>query len=324
MDHAARHPHRPIDPRGLLPGSTASPFRDRAGAWREKLATWRTAVRLGWAIESNWTDPLLFLIYSVAKPVASVLMLVVMLQIVTGGAAGPAQLGFVIVGSSLWAFVIGGIAGLAWSILDDRERYRMLRYLYVLPGTLPLVLLGRGTARILVAAMGASITLVVALLLVGSPIDFALVDWPYLVTAMAIGLVAVVALGATMAAVCMQTRQDSWNYPEAVAGALFLLVGAVFPLAVLPSAAQVVGLLVPLTWWIEGVRRALVPDAVTSVGGAGSVWSEATSMVAPDTAWVLTALLVTTAVSTLLSVVCYRWSEHRARERGAFDRTTGS
>jgi len=320
----AQAPVRPADPVGRLAGSSASPYRDGAGAWRERVGTWRTAVRLGWAIESNWTDPLLFLIYSVAKPVASVLMLVVMLQIVTDGAAGTAQLGFVIVGSSLWAFVIGGIAGLSWSILDDRERYRMLRYLYVLPGALPAVLLGRGTARILVAGMGATITLVVALVLMGAPIDLARVDWPYLVVAMAIGMVAVIALGTTMAAICMQTRQDSWNYPEAVAGALFLLVGAVFPLAVLPAVAQAIGLAVPLTWWIEGVRRALAPDAASSVGGAGSVWSEATGLVAPDTAWVLGALLVTTAVSTLVAVVCYRWSEHRARERGAFDQTTGS
>jgi ABC-2 type transport system permease protein len=321
MARTAPHPGPPTT---LLAGSGASPYRDAAGTWRERLDTWRTAVRLGWSIESNWTDPLLFLIYSVAKPVASVLMLVVMLQIVTDGAAGPAQLGFVIVGSSLWAFVIGGIAGLSWSVLDDRERYRMLRYLYVLPGTLPVVLLGRGTARILVAGMGAVITLVAALVVVGSPVDLARVDWPYLLVAMALGLVAVIALGATMAAIVMQTRQDSWNYPEAVAGALFLLVGAVFPLAVLPAVAQVIGLVVPLTWWIEGVRRALLPDAATSVGGAGSVWSDATGLVAPDTAWVLGALLATTAVSTLVAVVCYRWSEHRARERGAFDQTTGS
>ena len=312
-----------IDPSALAVQG-ASPYRDRAGWLREKLLTWRTAVRLGWAIESNWADPLLFLIYSVAKPVASVLMLVVMLQIVTDGAAGPAQLGFVIIGSALWSFVVGGIAGLAISVLDDRERYRMLRYLYVLPGALPLVLLGRGTARILVAAMGAAITLVAALIVVGSPIDLATIDWPYLVLAMGFGLLGVVALGATMGAIVMQTRQDSWNYPEAMAGALFLVVGAVFPLSVLPAIAQVIGLLVPLTWWMEGVRRALIPDAATSIGGPGSVWSEATGMVAPDTAWVLGALLVTTALSTLLAVVCYRWSEHRARERGAFDQTTGS
>lgn len=321
MEQAAA---RPVDPTALLAGSGASPYRDRTGTWREASATWRTALRLGWAIESNWADPVLFLIYSVAKPVASVLMLVVMLQIISGGAAGQAALGFVIVGSALWAFVTGGISGLAMSVLDDRERYRMLRYLYVLPGSLPVVLLGRGTARLLIAGMGAGITLAAALVLVGSPIDLERIDWPLLVAAMVPGIVAVIALGASLAAICMQVRQEAWSYPEAVAGALFLIVGAVFPLSVLPPVAQVLGLLVPLTWWIEGVRRALLPDAASAVGGAGSVWSEMTGMVAPDTAWTLGALLATTTVATLAAVVCYRWSEHRARERGVLDQTTGS
>ena len=49
------------------------------------------------------------------------------------------------------------------------------------------------------------------------------------------------------------------QYPEAVAGALFLVSGAVFPLSVLPPFAQAVGLISPLSWWMEGVRRALLP-----------------------------------------------------------------
>ncbi len=307
-----------------LAGSRASPVRDARGAWQERLLTWRTAVRLGWAVESNWADPLLFLIYSVAKPIASVLMLVVMLQVISDGAAEVADLGFVIVGSALWAFVMGGIAGLAWSILDDRERYRMLRYLAVLPGSLPVILLGRGTARLLIAAVGSVITLVVACLFTGVPIELGRIDWPMLTACMAIGIVAVIALGTLMAAVCMQTRQDSWSYPEAVAGALFLVVGAVFPVAVLPAVAQWVGLLVPLTWWIEGVRRAVLPDAASGIGGTGSVWTSVTGTQAPDAMTVLAVLLTTTAVATLVAVGGYRWSERRARERGLLDQTTGS
>ena len=38
----------------------------------------------------------------------------------------------------------------------------------------------------------------------------------------------------------------------------------------------------------------------------------------------LVALLATTAVTTLAAVLVYRWSEHRAKERGLFDQTTGS
>jgi hypothetical protein len=48
----------------------------------------RTATRLGWQIESNWTDPLLFAIYSVIKPVAASLILVFMYLVITRGKTG--------------------------------------------------------------------------------------------------------------------------------------------------------------------------------------------------------------------------------------------
>ena len=107
-----------------------------------------SATRLGWQLEANWTDPFLFFIYSVAKPVSSALILVVMLEVI-GGPAGQAFRPFVIVGSALWAFVISGVAGLAWSILEDRERYRVLKYVYVSPGDFLTVLVGsrRGPDR---------------------------------------------------------------------------------------------------------------------------------------------------------------------------------
>ena len=47
---------------------------------------------------------------------------------------------------------------------------------------------------------------------------------------MALGVVAILAIGLILAAICLQTRQESWSYPEAAAGALFLVSGVVFPL----------------------------------------------------------------------------------------------
>lgn len=308
----------------VLAGSRARPDRSGRASVADALRTLRTAMRLGWRTESNWTDPVLFLIYSVAKPVASVLILLVMLEVVSGGSAQPQFRSFVVVGSSLWAFVVGGMAGLAWSVLDDRERYRMLKYLYVSPNSLLIVLLGRGAARIAIAGMGAVITLAMGVLFLGVPFDATAVNWPMAILTMAIGLVAIVALGIALAAVCLQTRQESWSYPEAVAGATFLVVGAVFPLLVLPAIAQVCGLLLPFTWWLEGVRRALFPGTVTAIGGPGSVWTQVTGTAAPSSAECLIGLLMTTLVVTLASLGAYRWSERRAKERGLIDQTTGS
>ncbi len=93
-----------------------------ADAWR----SFRTAIGLGWAIESNWSDPFLFAVYTMAKPLAAAGILVVMFQVISQG-QNPEFLQFLIVGSALWNVVFGVMAGLVQSILEDRERYRMLK-----------------------------------------------------------------------------------------------------------------------------------------------------------------------------------------------------
>jgi ABC-2 type transport system permease protein len=299
------------------------PARTRGGGWREIRHSFVTAIRLGWKMEANWTDPFLFVIYSVAKPLASALILVVMLDVISGRAK-PEYRAFVIVGSALWSFVLSGVSGLAWMILDDRERYRMLKYLYVSPSDFLAVIFGRGVARIGVGAMGAAITLAVGVVFLNVPFDVGRIDWILLTTVMVLGVTSILAIGLIMAAICMQTRQDSWSYPEAAAGALFLISGVVFPLSVLPGAVQAVGLLSPLTWWIEGVRLALFPGGLSAVGGPGSLFSQLTGIAAPASAEIVLVLLGTGAVATLGAVAVFRTSDRRAKDRGLFDQTTGS
>jgi ABC-2 type transport system permease protein len=299
------------------------PARTRGRGWIDVRRSFGTAVRLGWKMEANWTDPLLFFIYSVAKPLASALILVVMLDVISGGAK-PEYRAFVVVGSALWSFVLSGVSGLAWMILDDRERYRMLKYLYVSPSDFLAVVFGRGVARIAVGAMGAAITLLVGVVFLNVPFDIARIDWVLLPVVTVMGVTAILAIGLTLAAICMQTRQESWSYPDAAAGALFLISGVVFPMSVLPLPVQAIGLLSPLTWWIEGTRHSLFPGGVTAVGGAGSLFTQLTGAVTPDSSTIVLVLLATGAVATLAAVAVFRASDRRAKDRGLYDQTTGS
>lgn len=308
----------------MTPGGASARRRAAEGHGLVDVArSFAVAARLGWQMEANWTDPLLFFIYSVAKPVASALILVVMLEVV-GGASSREYRGFVVVGSALWSFVTSGIGGLAVAVIEDRERFRTLKYIYISPSKFLVVLVGRGVARIGIGVAGALVTLLVGVTMLAVPIDPARVDWPILLVDSVLGLGAIVALGVLMAAVCIQTRQESWNYPEAFARAIFLLCGAVFPLAVLPVAAQVAGLLLPTTWWIAGVRAALLPGGRDSVGGAGTAFAALLGHPVPTTGEVVLALLLTGALATLASLAVFRASDRRAREAGLLDRTTGS
>jgi ABC-2 type transport system permease protein len=172
--------------------------------------------------------------------------------------------------------------------------------------------------------MGAAITLAVGVVVLGVPFDLGRIDWPLLVIVMVLGVTSILAIGLLLAAICMQTRQESWSYPEAAAGALFLVSGVVFPLSVLPGPVQALGMLSPLTWWVEGVRHALFPGGVTGIGGPASQFAAITGATTPDSWLIVVVLLATGAVATLGAVAVFRGSDRRAKDRGLLDRTTGS
>jgi ABC-2 type transport system permease protein len=308
---------------GAGPGAIGDPSRAEGRGFVDTSRHIRAALLLGWRVESNWADPALFAIYTVIKPVSSMLLLTVMVSIV-GGSADQTARTFVILGSALWAMLVAGLAGPAWSVLEDRERYRTLKYLYTSPATFLILLAGRGGARLLTGAMGTLVALVFAVILLGLRIDPFTLDWPLLIVTMLLGLPPVLALGIVLAAVCLQTRQESWNYPDAFSGAMFLVSGVVFPLAILPNWLQAVGLLNPITWWVAGVRRAVLPGGPSSIGGADSLWTAVTGTAAPEPAVIVIGLFLTGAVTTLVATLLFRGSERRARDRGLLDRTTGS
>jgi hypothetical protein len=93
---------------------------------------------------------------------------------------------------------------------------------------------------------------------------------------------------------------------------------------VLPGPLQAVGMLTPLTWWIEGVRHAVFPTGTSGVGGAGSLWASWAGAAPPDTTTIVLALLATGTLVTLAATGIFRMSERRAKDRGLLDRTTGS
>jgi ABC-2 type transport system permease protein len=289
-----------------MPGG-AGPERPATGAWRSFV----TGARLGWQIESNWTDPYLFAIYSLARPVGAALVLVAIVWLVAGGGRQD-YLGFLVVGSACWTFVGGGLSGFTWAVLDDRERYRMLKYVFLSAARFLPFLVGRASAQLFAAAAGFVVTLLVGVFFLGVQIDLGGIDWRLFLVSMAVGLTAVVAMGLAVAGLCLTIRREAWSYPEAIAGSLYLLSGAIFPPDVLPPALQVVALALPTTWWLEGVRRALLGTPTPALLASFS-----------DT-FVVLALCASTAVLTLGSWMVFRTFERVARERGLIDQTTGS
>jgi ABC-2 type transport system permease protein len=275
-----------------------------ADAWR----SFRTAIGLGWAIESNWSDPFLFAVYTLAKPLAAAGILVIMFQVISGG-QNPEFLQFLIVGSALWNVVFGVMSGLVQSILEDRERYRMLKYVVVTPTSLFPFLLGRSLARVVVSFVAVVLTMAVGVVFLGVELRPSVV---YLVAATLIGVTSVIAFGVLMAGWCLQLRQEAWHYPEAIAGALYLISGAIFPIDILPSFLHPIAYASPTTWWLEASRRGLLGH-----GSPGAIGGISDGMV-------MLFLAVSTAVAIPLALATFAWFMKRARQAGLLDMVTGS
>ncbi len=275
--------------------------------WR----AFRTAAWLGWQIESNWADPFLFAVYSVVKPLAAAGILVIMYGIVTGGEFASPVFAYIYLGNAFYIYVGAVMTGVAYAVIDDRERYRMLKYIYVAPVDFRLYLVGRAVARFLTGTAAVVITLAAGVLFLHLPLDLARVDWPLFVVSLVTGILMLALLGLALGGVVLQIAHQSWSVGEAVAGTLFLFSGAVFPLDVLPAWLRPIGYALPMTYWLELVRRALV-------GPAGfQALSSLTNAEA------LAMLVVLTAVLLGAVSVMFAWCDHRARERGLIDRTTG-
>jgi ABC-2 type transport system permease protein len=233
---------------------------------------------LGWEIDSNWADPWLFFVYSIARPLGGALILVFMYFAVTAGGPGGggvqrgALLPFFVIGTAFWPLVLGGTQGMAQTVVEDREQWRTTRYLYTAPIPWAGYLVGRALARtVSLGVPAAAITLAAAGTLLQVRLALTPGGLAYSLAALAIGLLAILAVGLVAVAVSITAAGEAWRLPEAMSAALYLISGAIFPPTLLPAPLRGVSAALPLTWWLEALRRGLLgPGARISYPALGS------------------------------------------------------
>ena len=94
-------------------------------AVRDDIRTFRQAAWLGWQMEANWTQPMVFAIYSIIKPIAGTLILVFMYLVIFPSAlADPVFFAYMYVGNAFYMYVAQVLFGIVMVIHEDREHYR--------------------------------------------------------------------------------------------------------------------------------------------------------------------------------------------------------
>lgn len=273
------------------------------------LRTFLTSIWLGWQMETNWAGPLVFTLYVIMRPIASVLILVVMYSVITDNALEQPIFAYIYLGNALYLIVIQLVGGVGNAVVEDRELYRMMKQLHTTPLNGYTYLLGRGVARGIVGAISVVITIGFGMLLFPLPIALAGIDWALLLVSSAVGLTSIAALGVIIGSLNLLIPRHIGMLGDAVAGALYVFSGAIFPLDVLPTWLQPLGYVFPVTYWLEAARRALL-------GPSAARFPTLTSFSNGD---LLGILAVSTVVLVTISILFYRWAIAEAKERGVID-----
>ena len=264
--------------------------------------------RVGWKIESNWTDPVLFATYQVIRPLASLLIVafIVIIGASVGASANSAfysqYLAWLIVGNAFYAL------GMAILVHVDRTRYEVLKNIYISPGTLHPYVIGRGLVSVVNGAVSVILTLLFSvaifngLLHMNIPLNLLNVNLLMLLPAVILGIVSLLAIGYMLCAVNIVSNRMEFILGDSVSGIFFLLGGVIFPIALLPSYVQPISNVLPITYLLNAVRESfgLLPTA--------SYMSD------------LAYLAVTTLVTLIIGIAVFRLAEQRAKKLGLFDR----
>lgn len=277
-------------------------------SWRSfRMAAW-----LGWMIESNWTDPFLFAVYSIVKPLSGAAILVVMYGIITQGAYDSVLFPYIYLGNAFYIYVGAVMTGVSWAVVDDREHYKTLKYMYIAPIQIPIYLLGRGVARFITGSIAVFITIAAGVLFLKVPLHGADIRWGLFLLTLIVGVVMLALLGLLLAGITLMVARHEGFIGEATAGVLYIFSGAVFPLDVLPEWLRPLGYFMPTTYWLELLRRSLVGNvaqAFPTLAGLGDLQ-------------ILGILAGLSVFFGFVSIRVFQSCDRQARERGLIDRTT--
>ena len=285
--------------------------------FRGSLRRARTAAWLGWQVEGNWADPVLFAIYVLARPLATALILAAMYSAVRAhaGGAGPgagaaaAFTGF-FVANAFHSYVNQVLVGMGWAVFDEREQYETLKYVYASPVGMFTYLAGRSLVKYALATVSVLATLLVGWFLLGVRWDWAQVQWLPLLAATAAGLASTLFLGFLLAGWSLVLARAAMVALEGVSLASYLLCGVIFPIDLLPPPLRWLALGLPFTWWYEALRRFLAGHGTLGL------------MQRFTDAQVLMALGGSAVVFALLARWGYFAFEREARRLGRLDQTT--
>ncbi len=274
------------------------------------LKSIKQAIWVGWKVETNWADPLIFSIYYVIRPLASLLIVGFIFLIGSGvaGAFKPEYFAFMFIGNAFFVYVIQIAMSMSFLIHDDRAHYEVLKHIYLSPGSLQWYILGRALNGVMNASISLILTLIFGvfifqgLLGVQIPVNWLGINYPALILSLAIGTICLVSIGFILCGINMMTSRIQFVMADYVSGIFYLFGGVVFMPEILPSWAQAISSALPITYFLKTVRFSVLHSTAETFNAD------------------LLYLTLTTIITVLIGIIVFRGAEYKARKDGLIDR----
>ena len=271
------------------------------------------SIRVGWARDFGWTNPILGFSLKTIAPIASTMTALTILYIGFRNGVSitpekfPYQLGFIIIGATLYAH----ISAYSWvptlAIAEGKWTF-VFPQVYVSTRSSPPYLAGRCLASFasstVTSIASLAVAVVISLLLFGVTIP--LVVTPLSVVlfgfALVVNIFASMGLGFLLGAYAVFASKFEWALPTYVSGILMVFSEALFPVTSLPRPFSDIGNVLPFTEFIRASRAVLLD------GSVGSYF------------YYLGLSFVGGIILLVLGLFAFKYSERRARRLGVLDR----
>jgi ABC-2 type transport system permease protein len=274
------------------------------------LRTIKQAIWVGWKVETNWADPLVFAIYYLIRPLAGLLIVGFMFYVVQQaiGVFNPDYFAFMFIGNSFFILVTQVMMTMSMLIHDDRSHYEVLKHIYMAPGSLSWYILGRSLNGVINAFVSLLLSLGFGVLIFQGflhwqiPINWLGINFPLLALTLILGIICFVSIGFLLSAINIMTSRVQFTLTEYVSGILFLFGGVLFLPDALPAFTHPISNALPITYFLRCVRYSILGQSMTPVQ---------TDML---------YLVITMAATIILGLGTFRLAIYEARKKGLIDK----
>lgn len=274
------------------------------------LKTIKQAIWIGWKVETNWTDPLIFAIYYLIRPLAGLLIVgfIFIIGSAVGGAFSPEYFAFMFIGNSFFIYVVQIMMTMSMLIHDDRAHYEVLKHIYLSPNSWSWYIIGRALNGVvnasisLILTLGFGVLIFQGLLGVQISINWLGIDFLLLALSLVLGIICFIAMGFVLCGINIMTSKVQFMLTEYVSGILYLFGGVVFMPEILPSWGQTISNALPITYFLRSVRF--------------SILHQATSSIQTD----LLYFALTMIATIIIGFAVFRIAEYKARRDGLIDK----